>query len=249
MPIGVQRSAMVDLTRSAAPAPAQTEQLMFGTLKWFCNAINSTAGVCYLVDPQLRQSHFLTYNVDLAFHRRYIRGLYQFDPLHPQHFPSEQRIVTLSDALPGRFRSNSDYFGTFVAPQNVQDIVEIFFRRDDRIVAGISLLKYRVGSPLSGDNIRLIGTVHPLIEHYLITVLSSAVAAADEDGVPMGNPFGFTDREGSIVGWVQAGLSNKQIARQLGIGVATVKTHVRAILSKTDTTSRATLLAKLFRTG
>jgi DNA-binding CsgD family transcriptional regulator len=242
MSTGVRRAAMADLVRSSGPA--QAEQLMFGTLKWLCGAINGTAGVCYLVDPQLRQSHFLTYNVDLSYHRQYIRGLYEFDPLHPRHFPSEQRIVTLSDALPGRFRSNSDYFGLFVAPQSIQDIVEIFFRRDDRIVAGVSLLKYRVGVPLSGDNIRLIGTVHPLIEHYLVTVLAP-VGDLDEEGAS--NPFGFTERETSIVGWVQAGLSNKQIARQLGIGVATVKTHVRAILSKTDTTSRATLLAKLFR--
>lgn len=228
-----------------SPGPAATEQLMFGTLKWLCSAIDSTAGVCYLVDPQLRQSHFLTYNVDLAFHRRYVRGLYQFDPLHPRHFPSEQqRIVTLTDALPGRIRSNSDYFGMFVAPQSIQDIVEVFFRRGDRIVAGVSLLKYRPGAPLSIDNIRLIGTVHPLIEHYLVTIIA---AMEQPDPEAPCNPFGFTERESSIVGWVQAGLSNKQIARQLGIGVATVKTHVRAILSKTETTSRATLLAKLFR--
>ncbi|WP_415949777.1 response regulator [Streptomyces sp. KLOTTS4A1] len=55
----------------------------------------------------------------------------------------------------------------------------------------------------------------------------------------------LTDREREVLGMLARGLSNADIASRLGIGVGTVKTHVGAILDKTETTSRvqAALLA------
>ncbi|WP_199552195.1 response regulator transcription factor [Streptomyces sp. N35] len=55
----------------------------------------------------------------------------------------------------------------------------------------------------------------------------------------------LTDREREVLSMLGRGLSNADIARSLGIGVGTVKTHVGAILDKTDSTSRvqAALLA------
>ncbi|SDL08722.1 response regulator [Streptomyces indicus] len=55
----------------------------------------------------------------------------------------------------------------------------------------------------------------------------------------------LTDREREVLAMLGRGLSNADIARGLGIGVGTVKTHVGAILDKTGSTSRvqAALLA------
>ncbi|NGO75332.1 response regulator transcription factor [Streptomyces sp. YC504] len=55
----------------------------------------------------------------------------------------------------------------------------------------------------------------------------------------------LTDREREVLSMLGRGLSNADIARSLGIGVGTVKTHVGAILEKTGSTSRvqAALLA------
>jgi DNA-binding CsgD family transcriptional regulator len=49
----------------------------------------------------------------------------------------------------------------------------------------------------------------------------------------------LTLREQSIMHLVTLGLSNKQIARQLGIGPETVKTHISHILLKLDVRNRA----------
>lgn len=230
---------------SSLPPPRSLERLKYATLKWLCGAARTPAGVFYLVGRDFRQSQFLTYNVDLSFHHRYVKDLHQLDPLHPRHFLApEERIVTLSDALPSCARTQSEYFRSFIAPQSIHDVIEIFLRHEGRIVAGVSLLKYGLGAPLTGEDIRLLRTVHPLIEDYLGAVISSSDGGERE---PAGERYALTDRERVMVALVEDGLSNKQIARRLGISVSTVKTHIRSILSKTQTTSRATLLAKLFR--
>lgn len=59
------------------------------------------------------------------------------------------------------------------------------------------------------------------------------------------NPEALTTRETEVLKLIASGLSNKEIARDLGIGEKTVKTHVSNILSKFNVLSRtqAALLA------
>jgi len=232
-----------DLSESQAQGgPVVAERLKFETLTWLCSAINASAGVFYRVGEDCNQSQFLTYNVDLSFHRRYIRGLHQLDPLHPRHFHApDNRVITLSDALPVSVRQNSEYFHRFIVPQSINEVIEVFFRRDERIIAGISLLKCGRSAPLCGRDIRLIQDAHPLMESYLRTVV-----AEDEQSGATDEEYSFTERERTVLALVKDGLSNKVIARRLAISVPTVKTHVRSILAKTRTTSRSTLLAKMF---
>ncbi len=54
---------------------------------------------------------------------------------------------------------------------------------------------------------------------------------------------GLTARELEIVKLLRRGLSNKEIAGELGIGLATVKNHVHNILSKLGVRTRAAVVA------
>jgi two-component system, NarL family, nitrate/nitrite response regulator NarL len=57
--------------------------------------------------------------------------------------------------------------------------------------------------------------------------------------------FKLTGRELQIARLIDAGLSNKEIAQDLGIEVATVKNHVHNLLEKLRVTSRAEAAARL----
>ena len=55
-------------------------------------------------------------------------------------------------------------------------------------------------------------------------------------------PQGFTPREAEVLALVREGLSNRDIAARLGIGETTVKTHVKNLLAKTNTSNRVELI-------
>lgn len=57
----------------------------------------------------------------------------------------------------------------------------------------------------------------------------------------------LTSREREILELVDEGLSNKEIARRLMIGLATVKSHIHAILRKLDVERRGAAAARLHR--
>jgi DNA-binding NarL/FixJ family response regulator len=70
-------------------------------------------------------------------------------------------------------------------------------------------------------------------------------AAAEEEGPPVL----LTPREMEILTAISEGLSNKHIARRLGISTHTVKFHLEAVFAKLDAGSRAEAVAKGLRRG
>ena len=51
----------------------------------------------------------------------------------------------------------------------------------------------------------------------------------------------LTKKQADVLSWVQQGLSNKQIARKLGLSDSTIKLHVGAILKKYGCRNRSQL--------
>ena len=67
------------------------------------------------------------------------------------------------------------------------------------------------------------------------------VIARDGPGLELDK---LTARQREVALLVATGLSNKEIARTLGLSVSTVKDHVHAILTRLGLASRAALIAK-----
>jgi len=57
--------------------------------------------------------------------------------------------------------------------------------------------------------------------------------------------FQLSIRGRAVVKWLVQGLTNKEIAEQLGITEQTVKEHIQRLMRKTETTTRTGLLARL----
>jgi len=68
---------------------------------------------------------------------------------------------------------------------------------------------------------------------------------ASTDNVALGQqwPHELTCRETEVLLLVGTGMSNKEIARQLGLSDGTVKLHVHSIFQKTGARSRGDLIA------
>ena len=74
-------------------------------------------------------------------------------------------------------------------------------------------------------------------------VLSSGASGSAEDDVPL------TPRELEVLTLLAEGLSNKAIARRLGISVHTAKFHVGALMDKLDAVGRTDAVAHAVRRG
>jgi DNA-binding CsgD family transcriptional regulator len=77
-----------------------------------------------------------------------------------------------------------------------------------------------------------------------VTLAVSNVASAPAD-----DDVQLTPREMEVLGLLAEGLSNKAIARRLGISVHTAKFHVRALIDKLDAVGRTDAVAHAARRG
>ncbi|MFB6437880.1 response regulator [Streptomyces sp. NPDC056411] len=111
-----------------------------------------------------------------------------------------------------------------------------FLLKDEGPQALISAVR----AAAAGDAVLSPGVTGTVVRRMLSGGGAGAGAAA-----PDGRLAGLTDRERGVLVMLGKGLSNQEIGRRLGIGVGTVKTHVRSILAKTGCGSRvqAALLA------
>jgi len=95
------------------------------------------------------------------------------------------------------------------------------------------------------ESVRLVAAGDGVIEPSVTRRLMAAFAAAPAPVEPPGLGD-LTQRERDVLVCLGEGLSNQQIARRLGVGEATAKTHVSRVLTKLDLRSRvqAAVLAK-----
>ena len=89
-----------------------------------------------------------------------------------------------------------------------------------------------------------------LISRHALLIMET-VHTNLEKGSPKGIKFpkryGLTERQKTIVRYVTVGLTNKQIAEELGISVYTVKEHIKHVMRKTETNTRTAAIARLTR--
>ena len=73
------------------------------------------------------------------------------------------------------------------------------------------------------------------------------VVVRSRESAPTGNAGTLTLREREVAGCIASGLKNAEIARKLGITLATVKDHVHNALRKSGLHARSALAAALVR--
>jgi len=84
----------------------------------------------------------------------------------------------------------------------------------------------------------------PEVQRRLLDLLPAA--ASPLDGPP---PDGLTERELDVLRLIATGLSNAEIAAELVVSEATVKTHVNHLFAKTGVRDRAQAVAYAYRHG
>ncbi|MBO1335776.1 response regulator transcription factor [Streptomyces sp. VRA16 Mangrove soil] len=95
---------------------------------------------------------------------------------------------------------------------------------------------------LSGD-----AGLSPKIQRRLLERLSQPAPAVTPE--PKEPPDGLTAREAEVLGLIADGLTNQEIARELHVSTATVKTHINNLFAKTGLKDRAQAVRYAYRHG
>lgn len=126
------------------------------------------------------------------------------------------------------------------------------FLDDDKVLPAVraGAAGYLLKDVGPDDLVRAIRTVHageallhPAVAARLMEEVAGPRARGAEDGA------GLTARERDVLTQIACGLSNKRIARELGISEATVKVHVSNVLRKLGVTDRTQAALHAVREG
>lgn len=88
--------------------------------------------------------------------------------------------------------------------------------------------------------------IQPSITRRLVEAYAETRRKSKFEGTRMGD---LTEREREILGYVGKGLSNDEIAQELVISPATVRTHVGRVMNKLDAHDRAQLVVAAYESG
>lgn len=197
-------------------------------LNTIAHIIPISASVYYLVDDLWQPDNHVLYGISSRMHQDYLQHFYQLDPLHPDKFRNDElRLVKMA---PEMKHKNQEFYHDFMQPNNITDMAEIFIRRKNKIIAGISVLR---DSPFQPQEVIRLNAILPIAELMTFDILPDSLVS-------------YTPKEQEIIHLVREGSSNKRIALLLGVSLSTVKTHLRNIFTKANVSNRTELVSSGF---
>lgn len=174
-------------------------------------------------------------NLDLVHGQRY-EGRFQFDdPLTPRLL--ERRTPTrATDVLPQRELQSTAFFNDFLRPDGLHWGVNAFAHDGQRHLGDLRIWRRRTRQNFDDDDLAVLRLVYP--------ALVQALARSAAPGAPAARPtrevlaeqltrcVALSRREAQVTVLACEGLADKDIARTLGIGFTTVRTHLAAAYRK-----------------
>lgn len=221
---------MFTLMGRSDPATGQAIQFAKGILE-------GSATAFYEVDENLNLNRFMLSGIPVDFHRQYVERMNQFDPLHVKHAASKP-FAMLSVATDQCLNAETAAYRSFARQCGIADMVEFFFRRNDKVVAGMSVV-WGPKCRIPDGTMNIAEKIHDYLEFNLV----GRAASASEEAAR----YGLTLREIDVIELLCCGRTNREISECLGIGSATVKTHLIHIFEKLGVETRSAVVALMSR--
>ena len=202
----------------------------------FSQFAKASLAAFYRIDENLQACEFQLLGMQAPMHDTYLSQFKHLDPLNPSACASAGLpVMSLQQGLRRQPSTNNHPYQRFLKLYSIIDVVEVVAHVGTRPVAGISLLRH---ADLGCFKPEELAGLHPL--HGLMQMAAQTLA------VGPCRFAGLTPREREIAELLRDGNSNKELARQLGLGLPTVKTHMLNLFRKVGVTSRTELVSTLF---
>jgi DNA-binding CsgD family transcriptional regulator len=176
--------------------------------------------------------------------REYLADFRALDPFAPSRWSQSTRTVVGVREVGGPHAFARSSYHEFLASHGMASQTSIFLRDCGRIVAAILLLRRREEPDPTSAELQLLRGTQPLLEQALALARGLPLPAHGD----LLSVAGLTPREIEVARVAAAGATNAEIALALFVSLATVKTHMSRVLTKTGARSRTELVA-LLRAG
>ena len=137
--------------------------------------------------------------------------------------------------------------------EDIRTILILNDRLDDLVAAGLSTADAVVSeADCFGEDEPVVTLIRSISlgQRYRSRSVKAAMAAANEQGEAWRDgPPGLTPRELEIVALMVEGLSDRQIAEQLGVGYEAARSYGKNLRRKLGAANRAQAVAKLLKLG
>lgn len=213
----------------------QSTELGQRCLSTFIQLVPASSCVFYRIAAQLEPHDFLLHQMRADMHERYLTHYRKLDPLQPRNCKlTGHCVVPLRLGMSVQGDSANQRYRDFLHGYSVVDVVEVLAFDRGCPVAGISLLR---GAELG------LFAAHELAR---LQALQGMFELAARLLAPSAPALQLTPREWQVAELLRAGLSNKEVARQPGVGLPTIKTHLINLYRKVVVSNRTELVATLF---
>lgn len=218
--------------RDPAPCPQIGQMMEFAH-----RAFQATTVIFYWVNENTEMVDFQTQGVSSEFMDRYRAGMNHLDPLIVRRLAQNQRKVALLHEE-GADRPESAAYIEFLRTYNIVDNLEFVFWNEGAPFAGLGVLRNVEDAPL--DTMTM--NVDAIQQYMEFNLLMHPHVREARLQTTLANRFKLTHREIEVVSLLCGGSSNCDISDVMGIGVATVKTHVVNILNKLGVDNRSSVV-------
>lgn len=218
-----------------ARADQQSAEMVNSLLEFSVRVSEADAAVFFWVGPQCEVLDPLCRNFDKGALELYTEQVGRFDPLCMNRLRAQESHV----AVLSHYRRQTAYeldptYQAHLSAANVGDELSMVFWRGQEPFACLVLTRTPQQSPFSLDSFDWL-SLKTFVQSSLQMHWRMRTKIVETTLV---QKFSITPRELEVIRYVLRGKSNEQIASILGIGVATIKSHIVSILNKTGADSR-----------
>ena len=215
----------------------------YQSLKLIESFLQLRSSAFYLVGPDMRHRGLVTNNLAKKDDRLYQSRYMHMDPLHPsRHEESGVTVVHMDSIMSPEAIEQSAYYRDFLRPMAYRYVADMFFRSNDKIVAVITMLRDEEQGRFSEAELATLRKLQPFLEYTLNGVY---LPARIVERKTIAEKYQLTARELDVLELVLSGAGNKVIAREMMLGLPTVKSHLQHIYRKTSVASRSELISRI----
>ena len=170
---------------------------------------------------------------------------YQYhDPITPT-LQKRRRATAVSEVMSHRRLGKTEFFNDFLAKDGLCFGINFFAWDRGKNIGDLRIWRPRGSEDFSRRDVELVNAIAPSIVNALVRAQNRATGNPTARFSSQPHLWTLTDREAVIADLIVAGRTDIEICQQLHISKPTVRTHVGAILRKTDSERRSMLFHRL----